>query len=352
VHVVLPDGVDDAERPSGGNVYDRRVCGGLAAAGWSVRRRVVPGSWPQVDRTALDGLARALGSVPDGAVVLVDGLVASGASEVLVPATARLRVCVLLHLPLGVATGASAGEECLRVGEGALLRAAAAVLTTSCWTRRWVLVHHGPDAARVHVAEPGVDPAALAVGSATGGRLLCVAAVTPGKGHDLLVAALAGLPDLPWRLVCVGSLARDPAFVGRLRRQARESGVADRVDLVGPRTGDELTASYAAADLLVLASRFESYGMVVTEALARGIPVVATDVGGLPETLGREPRGRRPGLLVRPDSRALSEALGRWLRDRMLRDSLREAARLRRTSLSGWDATVEQVVRVLTEAAA
>jgi glycosyltransferase involved in cell wall biosynthesis len=204
----------------------------------------------------------------------------------------------------------------------------------------------------VDVAEPGVDLAPEVTGTGTGDRLLCVAALTPGKGHDVLLAALAEVRDLAWHCACVGSVRRDPDHVGRLLRRLRDDGTADRVDLVGPRSGAELAASYAAADLLVLASRFESYGMVVTEALARGVPVLTTTAGGLPATLGRLPDGRRPGLLVPPDApEALAAALRRWLDDDALRASLRQAARERRTTLTGWDVTTERVSRVLAEVA-
>ena len=128
-------------------------------------------------------------------------------------------------------------------------------------------------------------------GRTGGGELLCVAAVTAHKGHDVLLAALAAIADLPWRCVCVGTLDREPAFVERLRRQAEAAGIGDRVCFAGLRIGDDLASAYAAADVLVLASRAETYGMVVTEALARGLPVIATAVGGLPEALGRTSDG-------------------------------------------------------------
>ncbi len=190
------------------------------------------------------------------------------------------------------------------------------------------------------MATPGVDPAAPAAGSATGSRLLCVGAVIRAKGHDLLVAAIAGLPV---SLVCAGSLGRDPAFVAGLRRVA-----GDRVRFAGPLTGAGLDAAYASADLLILASRAETYGMVVTEALARGIPVLATDVGGVPEALGRAPDGSVPGLLVPPgDATALAGALRRWLADAGLREQLRRSAAARRDTLTGWDGTATVVADVL-----
>ena len=126
----------------------------------------------------------------------------------------------------------------------------------------------------------------------------------------MLLDGLATATDLSWRCACVGSLVRDPAFADGVRRRARDSGLGDRVRFPGPRTGPELDRAYAAADLLVLASHAETYGMVVTEALARGLPVLAAEVGGVTEALGHGEDGTRPGLLVPPgDPAALGAAL-------------------------------------------
>jgi glycosyltransferase involved in cell wall biosynthesis len=305
VHFIVPEGIDDPARPSGGNRYDRRVSGGLAALGWSVREH------------AVGDLARALGQIPDGALVLIDGLIASPA---LVPEAERLRQVVLLHMPLGDAR------------EREVLGAAAAVITTSEWARGQV------DGVPAYVAEPGVDAAALAPGTAAGGELLCVAAVTPVKGHDVLVDALETVGDLPWRCTCVGSLDREPGFAARVQ--------APRMRFTGPLAGAALDRAYAGADLLVLPSRAESYGMVVTEALARGVPVLASDVGGVREALGGA------GVLVPPaDPAALGAELRRWLTDAGLRERLRRAARERRGSLRGWEATTAEVAAALHEVA-
>ncbi|MEP6815963.1 MAG: glycosyltransferase family 4 protein, partial [Marmoricola sp.] len=291
VHVLVPDGIDDPTRPSGGNTYDRRICHGLTALGWFVREHAVPGLWPWPDAAARTRLFGVLAAIPDEAVVLVDGLIASTVPDVLVPEARRLRLVVLMHLPLGdKATGGDADSR-----ECATLSAVAAVVTTSAWTRRWLLERYplGPDG--VHVAEPGVDSADLAPGTAAGGELLCVAAVTPQKGYDVLLAALTEVADLSWGCACVGTVTRDPGFVDLLVRRARDGGIGDRVRFTGARTGAGLDDADAAADVLVLATLAESYGMVVSEALARGIPVVATSVGGVPEALGQLPDGSRPG---------------------------------------------------------
>lgn len=345
--MVVPDGIDDPGRPSGGNVYDRRVSRELAAVGWSVHEHAVPGSWPTPAAADLAGLDGVLTSIPGGVVVLIDGLIASPAQSVLLRSARRLRLVILVHMPL-----VGGPSEDAVAGEGAVLSAAAAVVTSSEWTRRRLLDRHSLPPDRVFVAEPGVDAADLAPGTATGGELLCVAAVTPLKGHDVLLAALAMIRDRPWRCTCVGSLSRDPGFVDRLHEQAREDGVSDRVRFVGPLTGGALDAAYTAADVLVLASRAEAYGMVVNEALARGLPVVASAVGGLPEALGHSPEGGTPGLLVAPDDpAALAEAVRSWLSDADLRQRLRHTAERRRAELCGWSSTAERISRAIAEAA-
>jgi glycosyltransferase involved in cell wall biosynthesis len=348
VHVVVPDGIDDPARPSGGNGYDRQVCRALAEIGWPVHIHAVPGSWPRPDRAAYAALARIVQGIPDGALTVLDGLVASTADEVLVPQANRLRLVALVHMPLGQGTADSE----TRTREGAVLSAAASVVTTSAWSRRTLLELYSLPGDRVHVAEPGVEVAPLSPGTTTGGALLCVAAVIPGKGHDVLLDALATMTDLSWDCLCVGSKGRDPAFAESLRRRLLDDELGDRVRFPGPRMGAELDRSYATADLLVLASRAETYCMVVAEALARGLPVVATDVGGVAEALGHGAGGIRPGLLVPPDDpAALAAALRAWLGDADVRVAWRRAARERRAALTGWSTTTSVLAGVLAEAA-
>jgi glycosyltransferase involved in cell wall biosynthesis len=344
VHFIVPEGIDDPARPSGGNAYDRRVCRGLADAGWTVQVHEVPGSWPWPDASSDAALAAALSRIPDRALVLVDGLVASPAPGLLVPEARRVRLVALVHMPLGEGTTV----EGVRERERAVLSAAAAVVTTSAWARRVLLQLYSLPGGRVRVAEPGVDAAELAPGTPTAGALLSVAAVTPGKGHDVLLDALATLTDLQWQCLCVGSLERDPIFVERLCRHVVAGELDNRVRFSGPQSGAELAASYNAADVLVLPSRAETFGMVVVEALARGLPVVAADVGGVPEALGHGADGVRPGLLVPPDdAAALGDALRAWLEDIDLRRRLRRAARERRRSLADWSLTTSAVADAL-----
>jgi glycosyltransferase involved in cell wall biosynthesis len=349
VYAVLPGDVADPSMPSGGNTYDRRVCAGLPAHGLPVWTVAVPGRWPRPDAPARDELDGALASIPDGSVVLADGLVACGVPEIVVPHADRLRLVVLVHLPLADETGlppALASE--LDSAERATLLAAASVVATSSWAAARLAARHGLDPARVHAVLPGTDPAPRAAGTEDGSNLLCVASVTPRKGQDLLAEALGAVRDLPWRCECVGPLGRDADFVQRVRDLTGRHGIADRFTLAGPRTGQSLSDSYHAADLMVLPSHAETYGMVVTEALARGIPVLATEVDAVPDTLGRTPEGDIPGMLVPPgDVSALAGALRRWLCDAGLRARLRAAAGRRRDMLDGWDTTARLLAEVL-----
>ncbi|MDX3579829.1 MULTISPECIES: glycosyltransferase family 4 protein [unclassified Streptomyces] len=349
VHFVMPGGVDDAANPSGGNAYDRRLCLDLPGFGWQVHKHLVAGSWPRPEAAARAELARTLREFPDGTIVLLDGLVACGVPEIIAPEAERLQLAVLVHLPLGDERGIAPETAAeLDAKERAVLRAVPAVIATSEWAVRRLVSHHGLAPERVHVAAPGADIAPLASGTDGVSRLLCVAAVTPRKGQHRLVEALAAARDLPWSCVCVGGLGQDPEYVDHLRGLIRRHGLEDRLELAGPKAGAELDAAYAAADLMVLTSYAETYGMAVTEALARGIPVLATDVGGLPEAVGRAPDGGVPGILVPPeDPAALAAELRGWFGEADVRRRLKAAARGRRAALNGWASTAQSLAGVL-----
>ena len=282
LHVVVPDGIEDPARPSGGNTYDRRLCDHLTADGWSVCVRGVAGDWPWAGEAARRALEEALGAIPDGSVVLVDGLVASAVPEVIVPASRRLRLVVLMHMPIGCRDADDGSLE----QEGAVLCAAAAVVTTSDWSRTRLLEAYDLDPARVHVAHPGVDPAARSEGSDSGRHLLCVGAVTPGKGHDVLLAALTRIADLDWRCVCVGALTKAPEFVDDLFRDIRSAGLDDRLVLAGPRTGRRARSVVRRRR----PARARQPRRDLRDGRDRGVGTVAAGAG---PPRGRAPRGAR-----------------------------------------------------------
>jgi len=366
VHVIVPGGIDDPLEPSGGNTYDRHACRGLAGAGQTVREYPVSGAWPRPGPADRAVLHRILAGLTDDSLVLIDGLVACGVPDIVVPHARRLRLAVLLHLPLGDEQGCPPDVAAsLTDGEGRTLRAAASVVTTSDWAARRVIALHRLTPERVHVAAPGVEPAPAAPGTDGATRLLCVGALTPTKGQDLLVAALARLAHRPWTCLLVGPLRRDPSFVAGLRASIERHGLGGRVRLTGPLAGEAFEAMYRSADLLVLPSRAETFGMVITEALVRGIPVLAAAAGGVPDTLGGTPsrscggalnraadhaadRGGVAGMLVPPDDvAALADGLRRWWDDAGLRADLRRCAARRGAALTGWEVTTQCLAQVL-----
>ena len=320
---------DDAI-PSGGNVYDRRVIDGLRETGWEVTEIAIAGSWPRPSAAESAALGRELAAATDGSLVVLDGLVACGVPDVVVPHAHRLRLVVLVHLPLG-----DEGGPDLDARERTVLHAARAVVTTSPAAAERVRRHHG--LAQVHVVIPGTDAAEPAPGTDGVSRLVCVASVTPRKGQDLLVEALTAVADRRWTLDCVGPLERDPSYVGRVRELIAAHGLGARVRLLGSRTA--IDAVYAEADLVVLPSRAETYGMVVTEALARGIPVLAS---ATPDALGDAGLSFPPGDLA-----ALTAALRAWFDDPALRENLHRSAHRRRGALTPWTHTVRRMTRIL-----
>jgi glycosyltransferase involved in cell wall biosynthesis len=347
VHVVVPEGFDDPGQPTGGNIYGRRVCAGLAEAGWDVLVTTVAAAWPVPAPGARADLARIVSAIPEGATVLIDGLIASPAAAQLLPHTGRIRMTVLLHMPLATVLDAhhDASAQC---SERAVLRAVNGVVATSEWTRRQVLTRYAIPAHRVHVARPGVDQAA-APARPVRGHLICVGVLGRHKGQDLLVEALAKLGDLDWHCLLAGPLDRDRDFVEQLQARITRLGYGHRVRLTGVLIGAALSHAYTTADLLVAPSRSETYGMTVTEALAHGLPVIAAAVGGLPEALGSTADGTRPGQLVPPgDPDALAAALGDWLGDEHHRHRLRAAVRQRRSTLRGWEQTTQEIANALT----
>jgi glycosyltransferase involved in cell wall biosynthesis len=327
---------------TGGYIFDRHVVEGLRKGGREVAVVELAGSFPDADATARRAVAEALAALPDGAAAVIDGLALLGAADCLAAAARRLRLVAFVHHPLAQETGLPAAASARFAAlEAALLREMRGVICPSAATAA-ALRGYGVSPGRIAVVPPGTDkpsdgaeasrqrPAEAAL------RLLSVAAVTPRKGHLVLVAALARLADLGWRLRCVGSLTRDAAAAAALRRSIDETGLADRVTLVGECPPAALAAEYRAADCFVLPSFHEGYGMVFAEALAHGLPVVAARAGAVPEIVSE-----RAGLLVPPgDVAALAAALRRLVLDGDLRRRLAAGALAAGAALPDWRQSV------------
>lgn len=344
----------DPATATGGYLYDRRIVDGLRALGREVAVQCLPDGFPWPDAAALRAADVLFAALPDGGTVVVDGLAFGALAEAATRHAGRLRLVALVHHPLALETGLSAPQAAqLADSERRALAHARRVITTSAATARLVAADYGVPMAHLDVVEPGTDAAPLARAgrlAAAGDslELLCVATLTPRKGHHWLFEALAPLRDRRWRLVCVGSAERDAQTAAALRAQLAARQLADRVVLTGESSAAQLADCYRRADVFVLASAFEGYGMAFAEALAHGLPVVGMRAGAVAETVPAD-----AGLLVAPgDVAALSAALARVLDDAGERERLAQAARAHRARLPGWPASAAAFARVLDRVAA
>jgi glycosyltransferase involved in cell wall biosynthesis len=309
-----------------------------------VQVRQIDGTFPLPTEASLTHASAVFASIPDNSTVIVDGLAFGAMADIATREASRLRIAALLHLPLAadpsldpvVATRLEAGER-------RALAAAALVVVTGAAALP-ILARCGVPRDRVVVVEPGTDAAPLARGSNEHPlQLLCVATLNPGKGHELLLQALSRVPHRDWRLACAGSLTRHPPTVARVRDALQSLGLSERVALVGELDETALSEHYDRADVFVLATIQETYGMAVAEALARGLPIVSTATGAIPTLVGED-----AGIVVPAgDVEALGDALTRVIGDTTLRDRLRDSARRARTRLRTWEDAVGEMSSAL-----
>lgn len=324
---------------TGGYLYDARIVQGLRQQGWNVHVHNLATNFPSPDEHALAHAASHFNAIPDGARVIIDGLALGGMPQLVKEHARRLRLIALVHHPLALETGLTCEEQKrLFDNERDALAAVARVIVTSPNTAR-ALADYDVTEQRIGIVRPGTDPAPLAVGSASGTTvLLCVATVTPRKGHTVLVDALSPLRDHPWRLLCVGSVTRSSSTVAALRTHITAHKLDSRIVLLGEAEGETLEQYYHHADVFVLPSYYEGYGMVLAEALARGLPIVSTTAGAIPDTVPAD-----AALLVSPgDKVQLTEALRQVLDNGELRQQLAMASRKARDQLSDWVVASQQ----------
>jgi glycosyltransferase involved in cell wall biosynthesis len=361
----------DRDTPTGGTVYDQNLVTELRALGIAVRLHRLAGPWPETDASTQANLARALRAQP---ACLVDGILAGASPEVVAAAVeSGHAVTLVVHLPISDELGLDpARRERYAALEGQAVRAASGVVCPSHWCAAELRQRYGRS--DLGVAIPGVTPAPAAPGSQHSGgapRLLTLASLTPTKDQLTLVRAFARLTDLAWSADLVGFDVADPGYAARVRYEVAEAGLKDRIRVTGALTGSALDQRWDAADLLVLPSRVETFGLVVTEALARGIPAIVSAGTGAVEALQQGaavptdavqgtagptdamqgtagPTDAMPGTAVPPgDPTALAAVLRRWLTEPTLRRAWQQSALARRGNLPGWQRTAEAVLSYL-----
>lgn len=336
----------DLATPTGGYRYDRRMIEELRRLGWRVNVLDIGDGFPFPSHEERAAALAILSKVPRGCPIVIDGL-AFGA----LPEAARLQcrtpLIALVHQPLALESALDPSQaNTFRSSERAALAATARVVVTSEATARILNDDYGVERERVTVVRPGNDAVSEARGSCDSVvRLVSVGSVVPGKGYDLLIAALATLADTPWHLTIAGDRTRNPVAAAQLDADIQSYGLSDRVRLLGAVSSDRVTELYLASDIFVLASRFESYGMALAEAIAHGLPVVSTTAGAIPDTVPAE-----AGLLVPPDDLpALIEALRRLICNPVERRRAAKNARHAAARLPTWQDSARRFASAIEE---
>jgi glycosyltransferase involved in cell wall biosynthesis len=337
----------DISLPTGGYVYARRVLGKFPLDGIELKRVALPASFPDPSGADLDETERRLAMLKPDIAVLFDGL---AYGTVPAPVVARIKqpIVALVHHPLAHETGLSVARqrELLRL-ERAALGLARHVVVTSAATKRTLVQDFAVEAANITVAKPGTDPAARARGTGTPVQLLAVGSIVPRKAYDILVRALEPLGSLEWRLTIVGATDRSPAAVRVLHDTITRTGLASRITMTGPLQPDQLADCYDRADVFLMPSLYEGYGMVLAEAMARGLPIVCTTGGAAAETVPDA-----AAIKVSPGNAGeLTDAIRVALEDSSLRLNLANASWAAAQTLPHWEDTARIIAGVVKKVA-
>lgn len=334
----------DLDTPTGGYRYDREVIAHAPGHGVRLVPLGLPGAFPNPGEADLAVTARALESVPADRPLLIDGL-AFGALPVALVARIAAPIVALVHHPLALETGVALDRAAvLQRMETEALAHAAAIVVTSETTRDTLVSAFAVDERRVTIAAPGTDVAPRFRGSGGPGvHMLAVGAVSARKGYDVLLKALASMKGAPWHLTIAGATDRSPDVTASLRDLIMAHGLRERVTLAGNVSPDELDRLYDRSDLFVMASHYEGFGMVLTEAMARGLPLVTTTGGASVRTVPDAAALKVPSGSVC----ALGEALSQAISDESLRGTLAEASWRHGQQLSRWTETAARVCSVI-----
>ena len=332
---VVPGRLDQL---TGGYLYDRHIIDGLRSRGRTVK---VIELAPNDHETVLAELA-------DDTATVIDGLALPDLEQAVKAHWRRLRLVALVHHPLAEETGLSraAAERLMRL-EAVALQRFQSVVCPSARTAAAVAAYGIPPD-RIFVIPPGAAKPDRPLRARRGPvrSLLCVASVIPRKGHRVLVAALARLRDLDWQMLCIGSLDRDPRTARLIRQMISAARLGRRITLAGEQPPRMVMRAYRAADCFVLPSLHEGYGMAFAEAMAQGLPIIATAAGAIPETVPPE-----AGLLVRPgDAAALARALRQVIAEPALAIRLAAGSRAARARLPDWRRAAERWGQLLESA--
>ena len=341
----------DLNSPTGGYAYDRRIIAGLKSLAWEIQLIGLGEGYPFPNSAQVKQAKKQLQGLAPGVPMVIDGLALGVLPEVAACVAEHHPLIALIHHPLAFEFGLSQDQAALlKQSETEALRHASKVIANSPATARDLNRHYGVPMDRIDVVLPGTDRSMqqrersqITNGNRNAIRLLSVASIIPRKGFHDLLAALAPLADLPWTLSIAGDTTRNAGAFEQLIGDITRFGFEGRVHVLGAVSDSELDILYTRADAFVLASLFEGYGMVYAEAMAYGLPIIATSAGAIPDTVPSE-----AGLLVSPgDITALTLALKTIIEDAPSRARLSSGALQAAAQQPTWDQATQQFATAL-----
>ncbi|GAA6160032.1 glycosyltransferase family 4 protein [Ruegeria sp. HU-ET01832] len=275
----------DKDQRTGGYIYDATVLDLLNQIGCPTAHLELPSSFPNAPAHDMETALNALRAVPASTPVIVDGL-ALGAMPPEGVASIAAPVIALVHHPLGLETGTDpARAQDLIRNEAAVLEHVAHVIVTSTHIGETLWADFGVSPDRITVASPGFLRPMTGSAPVSPPLILSVGLLSSRKGHDVLISALAQIADLSWQAEIIGR-PQHPDYTAELQTQVSNAGLANRIQLRGEVDGAAIEDAYRRASMFALATRYEGYGMVLSEAMLHGLPVVSCAVGAVPETVG------------------------------------------------------------------
>lgn len=335
----------DLGTPTGGYGYDRRIISGLRANGWEVETVSLGGGFPYPSKETLANAEHVLFEQPENSLVLIDGLAFGVMPEFAQKFSCNLRLIALVHHPLCQENGLSPEQaSSLLSSEKAALQHVEKVIVTSPATAEQVTRLFGVPTCQISTIVPGTDiPDPVVRKPSDTVNLLSVGTVVPRKGYDLLFNALSGVSHQNWHLSIVGGTDADPSCYNALVKMAEDLELSDRISFHGGIPERALTEFYQSADVFVLASRYEGYGMAYTEAMAHGLPVIGSGAGAVEGTLASG-AALYCGI---EDVDALQGALNQLISGPEKRSNLALLAREAAQKLPSWQDAAAEFERVL-----
>ncbi len=337
----------DIDLPTGGYRYDRSIIREMQKSGHQVELMSLLGNYPLPSVEDLTNATQRLERLPQADIAVVDDLAAGAHPEFMKKLSEKMPAVALVHHPLCLESGLdSQTADALRSSENRSLQHAKAIITTSPQTARTVQETFSVKGKPIRSILPAVTrgtPASPVSDSPI--KLLCVASVIERKGHRYLIDALSKIPETDWQLDCIGETSFEPELFAELENLAKSKGLKAKIRFHGAIDPVQLEKQFTSAHIFVLASLYEGYGMVYAEAIARGLPVIGTTAGAIPDTV---PEGC--GILVEPkDAGQLAKALSQVISDPQTRAKLKDAAMKAADQFPTWQESSEIFVGFLED---